>query len=37
MRRLIILLLILGLAGTALWFVVLPQWVTIQPIKSSPN
>jgi hypothetical protein len=40
MRRLSILLLILvllGLGGAALWFVVLPQWVTIQPVKSSPN
>jgi hypothetical protein len=33
MRRLIILLLILGLGGAALWFVVLPQWVTVQPVK----
>jgi mono/diheme cytochrome c family protein len=33
MRRLILLLLVLGLVGgAALWFVALPQWVTIEPI-----
>jgi hypothetical protein len=40
MRRWMILLLIvviLGLGGAALWFVVLPQWVTIEPVKSPQN
>jgi mono/diheme cytochrome c family protein len=39
MRRLILLLLILGLiGGAALWFVTLPQWVTVEPVGFySPN
>ncbi|HLL28317.1 MAG TPA: cytochrome c [Xanthobacteraceae bacterium] len=33
MRRLILLLLVLGvIGGAALWFVALPQWVTIEPV-----
>ncbi len=33
MRRLILLLLVLGLiGGAALWFVTLPQWVTVEPV-----
>jgi mono/diheme cytochrome c family protein len=39
MRRLVLLLLVLGLAGgAALWFVTLPQWVTVEPVGFySPN
>jgi mono/diheme cytochrome c family protein len=39
MRRLIFILLILGvIGGAALWFVALPQWVTVEPVGFySPN
>jgi mono/diheme cytochrome c family protein len=39
MRRLILILLILGvIGGAALWFVTLPQWVTVEPVGIySPN
>src|SRR4029077_6636254 len=39
MRRLLFILLILGvIGGAALWFVTLPQWVTVEPVGFySPN
>src|SRR5258706_6832186 len=39
MRRLLLILLILGvIGGAALWFVTLPQWVTVEPVGVySPN